>query len=81
MYDIIISDTAKKAFLNLEKEIQDRIVAVLERIQLQPHHYCIRLTGSNAYKLRAGDYRVILDINEQNQQIIILKIGHRKNVY
>ena len=38
-----------------------------------------RLKGSNTYRLRVGDYRVLFEIFKD--KIIILKVGHRKNIY
>ena len=33
------------------------------------------------YRLRVGDYRVLFDVDYTNNEIIILKIGHRKDIY
>lgn len=81
MYEIIISETARKEFLNLDKDMQERITLVLDRIKVRPHHFCIRLSGTLAYRLRVGKYRVILDINEKLKRVEVLRIGHRKTVY
>ena len=40
-----------------------------------------KLKNEEAFRLRIGDYRIILDINPENNLIIVLKIGHRKNIY
>jgi len=41
----------------------------------------IKLVGDPGYRLRVGDYRVILDIDEGNLFILVIKIGHRKKIY
>ena len=33
------------------------------------------------YRLRIGNYRVLFDVNWEQQEIYILKIGHRRDVY
>jgi mRNA interferase RelE/StbE len=33
------------------------------------------------YKLRVGDYRIIYDIEVENQRIVIIRIGHRSEIY
>jgi len=33
------------------------------------------------YKLRVGDYRAIIDIDNKKNIIHVLKMGHRKNIY
>ncbi|MBI2498931.1 type II toxin-antitoxin system RelE/ParE family toxin [Candidatus Woesearchaeota archaeon] len=81
MYELIFTDKAKKQFLKLEKQTQERIGSVLERIKLRPEHFVEKLIGELGYRLRVGDYRIILDIDKNRLIILILKVGHRKNVY
>ncbi len=81
MYEIIFSDTAKKQLSKLDRTFQERIFSTLERIRFRPENYLIRLVGYPLYKLRVGDYRIIIELNQNKLIISILKIGHRKNVY
>ena len=80
-YDIIFSDKALKQLKKLEKNVQERIIAVLERIRIRPEAYVTKLVGDPGYKVRVGDYRIIMDINKKEIQILILKVGHRKKMY
>jgi len=81
MYEIIFSDKSKKQLKRLEKSIQKRIISVLERIRIRPENYITKLVGDFGYKLRVGDYRIILDIEKDKFLILVIKIGHRKNIY
>ena len=81
MYEIIVSDAAKKQLSKLSQEFKDRIGFVVERIRIRPFHFVKRLVGSPYYRLRVGDYRVILDIQQDKLVIIVIEVGHRKNVY
>jgi len=81
MYELIFSDKAKSQFSKLEKNVQERIGAVLERIKMRPEHFVEKLIGEPGYKLRVGDYRIILDIDNNNLLILVIKIGHRRNIY
>jgi len=81
VYEIIFSPKAEGQFKKLEKRIQERIISVLERIRIRPEIYVSKLVGDPGYKLRIGDYRVILDIDRNRLIILILKVGHRKNIY
>ncbi len=81
MYNLIFSDNFKKQLKKLEKDIQKRIISVLERSRIRPHHFFIRLVGERAYKLRVGDYRVIADILDDKLAVLVLQVGHRKNIY
>ncbi len=80
-YEIIFSDKALRQLKKLEKIVQGRIIAVLERIRIRPEAYVIKLVGDPGYKLRVGDYRVIMDIDNKKLTIMVLKVGHRKNIY
>lgn len=81
LYEVIISEKAKKQLLKLEKNIQERIVSALERIRIRPESYVKKLVGDPGYRLRVGDYRVIIDIQKDKLIILVIKIGHRKNIY
>jgi mRNA interferase RelE/StbE len=81
MYKILIHEVAQKQIEKLPKTTQERIFKVLNRISIRPFHFAKRLVGSNYYRLRLGDYRIIIDINQNTMTIIVIEIGHRKSVY
>lgn len=80
-YIIIYSDKAYRQFKKLERNVQERIKAALERVRIRPEVYVSKLVGDPGYKLRVGDYRVIMDIDNKNLIILVLKAGHRRNIY
>ncbi len=81
MYEITFSDSALRQLKKLEKQTQERIVRVLERIRIRPEDYVQKLVGDPGYKIRVGDYRVIIDFDHEKLHILVIKVGHRKNVY
>ena len=80
-YEITFTDTSRRQFRKLEKDVQERIIKVLERIRIRPENYVKKLVGDPGYRLRVGDYRVILDIYKSELIILVIKVGHRKNIY
>jgi len=80
-YDVIFSDKSLKQLKKFEKEIQERIIKALERIRIRPELHVTKLIGDPGYRLRVGDYRVILDIDQGKLLILVLRIGHRKAIY
>jgi len=80
-YDIVFSNKSLKQLKKLGKDVQERIIKSLERIRIRPEIHVIKLVGDPGYRLRVGDYRVILDIDKGKLLIIVLKIGHRKGIY
>ena len=81
MYSIKFSKTAERQLYKLEKNTQSRIISALERIRTRPEAFVTKLIGETAYKFRAGDYRIIMDIKHDELLILVIKIGHRKNYY
>jgi len=82
MYELIYSLDAFKSLEKLDKKTQERILIALERLRIRPESCDIKkLVGMSGYRFRVGDYRVIFDINKNILQILVIKIGHRKNIY
>jgi len=81
LYTITFSDNALRQLKKLERQIQERIINSIERIKVRPEMFVQRLVGDPGYKLRVGDYRLIMDISHESLEVIIIKIGHRKNIY
>ena len=80
-YEIIFSDKAFKQLKKLEHEVQERIIKALERIRIRPEAYVTKLVGDPGFRLRVGDFRVILDIEKEKLLIFVIKIGHRSTIY
>ena len=81
MYNVILSDLASKQLKKLEAGIQKRIISALERIRLRPEAYIEKLVDEPGYKMRVGDYRIIMDVQRQDSLIFVVKVGHRRNIY
>ena len=81
MYKIIVSDNALNQISKLPKDLQQRIFNSLERIKTRPYSYVSKLVGEEAYKLRVRDYRLIIEIEDDKLIILVIKAGHRKNIY
>lgn len=82
MYSIIFDSKAEKQLAKLDKQVQNRILTLLDRIKIRPFSYDIkRLQGTPYYRLRMGKYRIILDIKQNQLIIIVVEVGHRKNIY
>ena len=81
MYQIEFSKTSEKQLLKIDHEIQIRIISSLERIRVRPYSHIKKLVGNPYFRLRVGDYRVILDIKEDKLVIFVIEIGHRSSIY
>lgn len=80
-FRIFFHPKAEKAFKKLDKEIGNRIKHKISELESLPEKKGERLTNLSFWKLRVGDYRAIYEINRHAQTVLVLFIGHRKNVY
>ena len=81
MYEVLLSNKAKKQLAKFSSDVQNRIGSAIERIKIRPFAFVKRLTGYKYFRLRVGDYRLILDIQQGKLIILVVEIGHRKDVY
>jgi mRNA interferase RelE/StbE len=69
-------------FLKLAPALRARVEAKIDEIGLRlssfPHH---RLKGSNRFRVRVGDYRIIYTFDLEQNKIHLLAIGHRREIY
>ena len=84
MYHIRILDAAARELARLDKPVGRRVVRRVKWLaanldNLNPQSLAGDLTG--LYKLRVGDYRVLYEILQDEQTIVIHEIGHRREVY
>lgn len=81
MYRIILTQRALRDLENTDKRTQDRIAARLKEYAHEPLKYARKLKSPEigTYRFRIGDYRVIFDFDDET--IVILRIGHRKQIY
>lgn len=65
----------------LDREPRERIVSKLEDITAFPDHYLDPLTNFPGYKLRVGDFRIIVDWILEDETIYVIAILKRKHDY
>jgi len=81
MYSVEFTKIAEKQFDRLTRDIQVRIINVLERIKIRPFHFIKRKEGTSHFIMRVGEYRAILDIKNELSIIYVIEIGNRRNIY
>jgi mRNA interferase RelE/StbE len=81
MFSIIFDKRALEDLNKLDTLIKERIWNKLQQCKINPFHYLEHLEDIDGFKLRIGDYRLIVDIDNSTKIIKVLKIGHRKNIY
>ncbi len=82
MYKIEFGEKASKIFKKLDKSTQEGLGKKIEALKSNPE-LGKPLTGKLAglWSLRSGDYRAIYQIRYGELLVLVIKVGHRKNVY
>jgi len=81
VYEIVFSDLSLKQLKQLDELLQRRILTALERCRFTPYHHVKKLVGNPYFRLRVGDYRIIMDIKQGQLMVLVLEIGHRRYIY
>jgi mRNA interferase RelE/StbE len=78
----ICSPQFDRRFFNLpagaQRHLQGRIDWLGRNLRSFPHH---RMQGVEAYRMRVGDFRVIYEFNVEKNELILIAVGHRREIY
>ena len=81
-YTVEYRPAVLKSLRKVPKRELLRIKRVIEEISANlPDPTTTKLKGHDLHKVRSGNYRVIYEIQDARLVILIVKIGHRKDVY
>jgi mRNA interferase RelE/StbE len=80
-YSFFWTDRSRKDLEKLPPSITKRIVDKIESLSEDPHRTAERCEGYPWYHQRVGNYRAILEIDDTELMVSILKVGPRKKVY
>jgi mRNA interferase RelE/StbE len=80
-FQVILTQEVTRQLSKLEKTISNRITDKLQSIRGNPYLYVRKLRGSDFYRLRVGDYRIIMTIDNGKMIILVIEVGHRRNIY
>ena len=84
MYEIVYAQSVKHDIKKIDKQYHKRIKEEIEKLKNFPDIAQIKRLHSHPladFRLRVGSFRVLFDVDEEQERIYILKIGHRKEVY
>lgn len=80
-YDVVWSETSLNQLGKLEKTIIDRITRKVDEAAKNPFLFVQKLHGFGLHRLRVGDYRVIMKIENSRMVVFVVEVGHRSVVY
>ncbi|MEW6222352.1 MAG: type II toxin-antitoxin system RelE/ParE family toxin [Candidatus Hadarchaeota archaeon] len=80
-YEVRWTEASLRQLKKLDKRTAGRIFDKVESISQNPFAYVQKLMGLGLYRLRVGEYRVIVSIERKKMVVFVLEVGHRSVVY
>lgn len=81
-YRVELTPAAARQLRKLPRDAGPRIRGVIDLLAVDPRAPTSRpLRGRPAYRVRSGDYRVIYTIEDDRLLVVIIRLGHRRDVY
>jgi mRNA interferase RelE/StbE len=82
-YQVDLSKRAKRQLSKLDSDTQASIGAAIDDLAVDPRPSGVKkLKGEETvYRIRVRDYRILYEIQDDELLILVIKIGHRREVY
>ncbi|WP_414568773.1 type II toxin-antitoxin system RelE family toxin [Nostoc sp. CCY 9925] len=82
-YQVEISKSASKQLKKLPLDIQSRLESKIQQLGQDPRPDGVGKlkNGENRYRIRVGDYRILYQIFDDVLIVIVVRVGHRREVY
>jgi len=81
VWQVIWSEKSVKQLEKIDKKNAQKIYDSVLDCAKDPFRAVIRLTNSPFYRLRVGNYRVILDLQQKRMIIFVIEVDHRGRIY
>lgn len=83
LYAVELRPAARRSLREFPRSDVVRLVAAIESLSANPRPRGVKkLAGiDNLYRIRVGDYRVVYQIHDDRLVILVVRIGHRREVY
>ncbi|MCA0347301.1 MAG: type II toxin-antitoxin system RelE/ParE family toxin [Actinobacteria bacterium] len=82
-YEIVYAPSAAKALRKLDRQVARRLLEAISKLAEEPRSAGgVQLVGGEGeLRIRVGDYRVVYDVIDEEVVVLILRLGHRREIY
>lgn len=81
-FELKFKASVAKDLRDIPKEHVQKILLQIDQLATDPRaEGCKKLSGFELYRRRVGKYRIVYEIRDHQLVIIVIKVGHRSNVY
>lgn len=81
-YELVFKKSVAKDLRSIPKEDVARILKRIETLRDDPRgEGCMKLSAQERYRIRQGVYRIVYEIREHELIVMVVKVGHRSEIY
>jgi mRNA interferase RelE/StbE len=81
-YIVEVSDIAESQIDGLDGSVRVRVIKRIQALKDEPRPSgCKKLTNSELWRIRIGDYRVVYSIEDTRLMVLVVRVGHRREIY
>ena len=81
-YSLFFKESVQRDFDGIPKKDLKKILSRIKSLAGDPGPPGgEKLTGPNRYRVRQGRYRIVYAVQDEERTVIVMKVGHRKDVY
>jgi len=83
IYEVTLAPAAARQLRKFDPQVRRRVQAAIELLADDPRPpTATRLVGgAGEWRVRTGDYRIIYEIKENRLLVLVLNVGHRREIY
>jgi mRNA interferase RelE/StbE len=81
-FKVFLRKSAADELDALSGKVLRNIIAKIRELEANPRPPgCRKLSADEKYQLRQGDFRIVYSVRDKEKTVVIVKIGHRKDIY
>ena len=82
-YRVEVEPAVARTLSKLSSKVRDRILRRVQELAHDPRPVgCVKLIGlAETYRIRVGDFRVLYEVHDRLVLVVVVRVGHRKEVY
>ena len=81
-FEVIFKQSVAKDLRQIPKKDVIRILNRIKTLSIEPRPPGVeKLSGQDKYRVRQGAYRILYEIRNSELVVVVVKIGHRRDVY
>ena len=81
-YELVIRPSVSKDVKSIPASDLKKILLRMEALRDNPRPQgSVKLSGMEYYRIRYGDYRIVYEIEDNRLIVVVVKVGHRREIY